>query len=213
MTDRERRAGFPSECRAFLTRLDEFARDRAPGENLHAEACESCSRLLGEARRSHRLLRRMTVPEVPEEVRSPAFLEQIHERAEVELTKSLGAILQQGLSPVRAPGDVAWLDEIAVSDVERPLREALTRSKSPGWMWKRIRAATSDEAPRPRVALRSAAILTAAALLLTTLLVLRNPFETRMKRGTQPLIAVVFDEQTIPMDLSFSLDGYLEEGR
>lgn len=207
---------FPAACRQFLIELDEFATAELPAvAAAHLTECLSCAHRLRAARENAVLLRDLDSPEIPAEVRSPEMLSRIYERSTERSERQHGDVLRAALGPVRAPGDAVWLDSDH-SALEPSLRAVFTRANSPGWMWRRIRAALAEDEPKPRnrrVMLQRVG-LAAAALLICSLLLVENPLgTTATKQGTSPLITVVFETISEPFEPAFSLGSLAEAGR
>ena len=93
--------------------------------------------------RNARLLRGLPRPSVPKELRDPAFLEAIYERA-VTRTSSEGALLAEALPPLRAPEEASAGDLWSTPAADRPELVAhfdgSRDDRAPGWLWQRIRA-------------------------------------------------------------------------
>ena len=139
---------FPAECRRFLTRLDEWVSSEAT--DAHLVDCASCTERLAAARRTAKALEAVSRPEIPAEVSSPEFLNEIYARANDQLESSMASELRRVLSPVSAPADVSWIEEDLRPEIQAPLQQALRQTRSPGWMWKRIRSATAPAEPATR---------------------------------------------------------------
>jgi anti-sigma factor RsiW len=201
---------FPAACRHFLARLDELANDSSRSDD-HVGRCGGCALRLSSARRQIRALRQMARPALPDGFSDAAMLERIYERAADGLALDLGEPLREGLTGVRAPADVAWFDEGERRDLEIPLRRVLTHTRSPGWMWRRIRETVHPESPRsfPRVAARLA--LVAAALLVGALIFLPTRLWRNASQGTYPVLVVV--DESSPLDPSYSFSGLAEVTR
>jgi hypothetical protein len=105
-------------------------------------------------------------------VRNPAFLEAIYERAAAD---DLGAILAEALPPRAAPEGAAAGELLTREAADRPELVAHFQgsrsSRAPGWLWQRIRADVSRQQAgrrhhaRLRV-FRVSAVAAAAAVLL-----------------------------------------------
>ncbi len=131
----------------------------APGNNL-----EQPERLSYRQYARHvRLLRELAPPAAPSELRDPAFLEAIYERAVTSPAgedpgRDLGGFLAAALPPCRAPEETAAGDCLAQEAADRPelvahfqgsgddqapWRTPAWRTpawRTPGWLWQRIQA-------------------------------------------------------------------------
>ena len=107
--------------------------------------------------RHARLLRGLPRPSVPKELRDPAFLEAIYERAVTGTSSDtgssdtgssdigdLGALLAEALPPLRAPEEASAGDLWSTPAADRPELVAhfdgSRDDRAPGWLWQRIRA-------------------------------------------------------------------------
>lgn len=149
----------------------------------------------------------------PLAAQTPAFLDGIYARANEELEADLAPALDAAIKPMRAPADAVWLEAPAAERIEPALRRILTRTRSPGWMWKRIRATVRPAPVASRRASRASWGLVAAALVASAALVIHNPFADPGNQGTNPLIPVVFEARLEPFDASFSMSAFREIGR
>lgn len=206
---------FPSGCRRFLSQLDELVDGPlSPDARSHQEQCASCATRLKAARRHAVLLRGLEAPVVPEQVRAPAFLEGIYERANASYEQDLGDALRVSLGPVVAPGDAAWVDDGSAA-LGSSLRSAFEGARTPGWMWRRIRARIEAEQVerQTRRVVPARLALVAAAILVSGILLFENPFASAPERGAYPLIPVVFQTSETPFESGLSLDQLAEVGR
>ncbi len=102
--------------------------------------------------RHARLLRGLPRPSVPKELRDPAFLEAIYERAVTGTSSDtgssdigdLGALLAEARPPLRAPEEASAGDLWSTPAADRPELVAhfdgSRDDRAPGWLWQRIRA-------------------------------------------------------------------------
>jgi hypothetical protein len=198
-----------------LTRLDELVDgelDQAAA--AHQAQCQSCAELLRGVRRNAGLLRALGAPPIPAEVGAPDVLARIYERS-AEISESrLGRELRAALTPVKAPRDAVWLDDEGTA-LDPWLRALFTRARSPGWMWRRIRAGLADQESEARAPARWRwASLAAAAVLMCGLVLVGDPLGSRgAAEGTYPLIPVVFETLREPIEPAFSLGSLAEAGR
>ncbi len=109
-----------------------------PGNNLEQQP-EGLS--YRDYARNARLLRALPPPPVPQELKDPAFLETIYERAAAD---DLGTILAEALPPRPAPEEVAAGDVVVTEAADRPELAAHFQvpagGRAPGWLWQRIQA-------------------------------------------------------------------------
>jgi hypothetical protein len=201
------RPSFPVACRRFLALLDELANDPRRTDE-HVAGCRSCALRLSAARLQVQALRRLERPALPDGFDDAAMLAGIYERSTAALEVDLAQPLRQGLAGVRAPADVAWFEDGVRGDLELRLRRGLTRTRSPGWMWRRIRQTVRPETPRtmPRLAARIA--LVAAALLVGVLVFQPTRLWRDGSQGTYPVLVVV--DEPSPLDPSYSFSGLAE---
>jgi hypothetical protein len=217
--ERSPASGFPAACRRFVAELAERAEaPEGSAPDPHAAECAGCRGRLAAARRQIALLRQLPQAPLPAAMRdTDGFLAAIYEQANTQLEAAPWAVaLRAELGrPIRAPRDVAWV-KYAGSPVELSLRRSLMASRTPGWLWQRIRSAVIE--PRPtavptlaRTAVRWAGL--AAAAVLVALLLFPEEGNPGHNRGTTPLIDVVFQESDAPFDASFSLHHLIRQSR
>ena len=114
------------------------------GPNNNLEPAERMS--FRQYARNVRLLRELVPPAVPDELRDPAFLQGIYERAiESPAGGDPGALLVAALPPRPAPEEAAAGDFLAAEAADRPelvahFKGSGSDTLAPGWLWQRIQA-------------------------------------------------------------------------
>lgn len=152
----------PRECFRFLRHLEEHLDAKASNLPAHAAACAACAEHLRRAREAGKLLR--VRPEVPAELRAPAFFESILESVvEDAAATPVGRALAE---PVRIPRAVETA-ELSIAAPEPSVLRELQKSKAaPAWLWQQTRAQVAVElraSGRRRFVQRATAFGSAAA--------------------------------------------------
>ena len=151
--------------------------------------------------------------EAPPAASHPDFLAAIYERASHALEEDLGSEVRAGLRPAQAPRDAVWVEDDRAAELAPILQRIFTRSRSPGWMWKRVRGTVNAPVTEPRRAWRASVGLIAAAFLVSAALFFHSPFSDVGNQGTNPLNHVVFEERLEPFESSLSMAAFREIGR
>jgi hypothetical protein len=120
-------------CLEFLRHIEEHSVSAREAGVLpsHALGCAACA---GHLRIACSLGAHLRVPPpIPADLRSPQFVEQIHERVVAALTADgLGASIVGSLQSVRAPASMPWPLQKTEEGVAHQLRGASARA--PGWV-------------------------------------------------------------------------------
>lgn len=85
------------------------------------------------------LLRSLSRPVLPDQLRSRDFLDSIYSRALEDAEERLSEHLGQTITQVEAPIDVDWCEPEQGTQIAQDLRQ-LPRRSAPGLLWPRIRA-------------------------------------------------------------------------
>jgi hypothetical protein len=197
------------ECLAFLRDLGQLvASAEMRLAESHAMGCESCRLRLGTAMRLADALR--LKPPVPARLRSPQFLESVHESVVRDFERVDGAeeaFARAVLQPLPAP-------EFSVADCleqtgrgradsgsdRNPIRDLVPgTSPAPSWLWFSVRdeirrdlRARRRSASRARRAALALSVLTAASVLLIARITL--------SKGTPDVPEIVFlDGKDMPL--------------
>jgi hypothetical protein len=150
------------DCFRFLREMADHLDAKSGAVPTHAASCATCAERLRRAREAGDLLR--VRPEVPAELRAPAFFESILEATiEDAAATTVGRALAE---KVRIPRAVEAADLTITTPDSAVLRELQQAKAAPAWLWQQTRAQVAIElraSGRRRFAQRATVFGSAAA--------------------------------------------------
>lgn len=196
-------------CRAFLVELATHV-DAPPGREMpvHARTCMSCGARWRAARAQARVLASLPKPALPADA-ARQVLDRVFDREVEQGETAVRALLARALPLVEAPADVEWVEPPTGGVLETWLRRWLPPVQAPGWLWARVRPASRT--PTGVGPARWARVAAAAAILLTSVWVMRSWVSGPEKEGTSSVPGLVWLEEPAPSDAPFAPVRVLRE--